>query len=156
MGYLIGDVFAASTRDLMWIACGGALALTALARLWPKLLMLAIHSELAEAEGIDRDRTKAMFVVLLAVVVAVAIKIVGLLLVVAIFIMPATAARTFAATPERMVLLAAAIGVGGALAGLALSVAVDVPGGPAIVLVLAAVAALALTTTGRRAGPTER
>ena len=67
------------------------------------------------------------------------------LLAVAFLIMPAVAARPFAATPERMAVLAATIGVAGVLGGLGLSFWLDVPGGPAIVLVLAALALSSVT-----------
>jgi zinc transport system permease protein len=154
MGYLIGDLFAITTSDLAWIGVGGAVAIGLLAIIWPRLLALAIHEELAIAEGIDHRRTKAVFILLLALVVAMAMKIIGLLLVVAFFIMPAVAARPFSRTPEQMALLAAGIGIAGVLAGFGLSLQLDVPGGPAIVLVLAAMAggslvASAFTTTGR-------
>jgi len=147
MGYLFGDIFAVAADDLVWIAVGGAGVLAVLWRLWQPLLAIAVHDELAAAEGVDRDRIKGIFVLLLAVTVAVAMKIVGILLVIAFLIMPAVAARPFAATPERMAALAATIAAAGVVAGLALSYKLDVPGGPAIVLALAAMAAGALVAS---------
>jgi zinc transport system permease protein len=85
-----------------------------------------------------------MFVIVLALVVAIAIKIVGALLTIAFLIMPAAAARPLARTPERMALLAVVIGLFAVCAGLYLSVAFDTPGGPSIVLVLAALFAVSI------------
>jgi zinc transport system permease protein len=81
---------------------------------------------------------------LLAVTIAVAIKVVGVLLVIAFLIVPAVAARPLAATPERMALSAALVAVAGSTLGLGLSWRLDAPGGPSIVLVLALVATVSL------------
>lgn len=145
MGYLFGDIFAVTRGDLWWIYGGGAVVLAVLAWLWQPLLRLAVHEELAAAEGVPREWVKAAFILLVALTVGIAIKIVGVLLVIAFLVVPAVAARPFAATPERMALLAALIGAASVVAGLGLSVGADAPGGPAIVLVMAAAAGLSLT-----------
>lgn len=144
MSYLFGDIFAVTTTDLYWIYGGGAVVLAVLAWLWQPLLRLAVHEELASAEGVNRDFVKPAFIVLLSLTVAIAIKIVGALLVIAFLIVPAVAARPLAATPERMALLAAAVSVASVLAGLSLSLNVDVPAGPAIVLVMALIAGVSV------------
>jgi zinc transport system permease protein len=152
MGYLFGDIFAVTGEDLWWVYLGGAAVLAALGWLWQPLLAIAVHEELARAEGVKCDRVKAVFVVLLALVIAVAMKIVGILLAIAFLIMPAAAARAFTATPESMAAVAALIAVAGVLAGLGLSFTYDVPGGPAIVVVLALLAGFSISTAlGRRA-----
>lgn len=145
MGFLFGDVFAISREDLVWLFAGGAVALAVVTWLWQPLLRLAIHEELAAAEGVDRDRVRAMFTILLAVMIAVAMKIVGILLVMAFLVVPAVAARPLAGTPERMVALTALIAAGSVLAGLWLSANVDSPGGPSIVIVMSIVAGISLT-----------
>jgi zinc transport system permease protein len=94
---------------------------------------------------------RLVFTLLLAVAIAVAMKIVGILLIIAFLIMPATAARPFSTTPERMMIGAVAVGAVGVMGGLALSYVVDVPGGPAIVAVLSALAFASLAAGGRRA-----
>jgi len=150
MGYLFGDIFAVSASDLAWIWGGGALVLGILAWLWRPLLAIAVHAELAAAEGVEPERTRTIFMALLALAIAIAIKIVGLLLVIAFLIMPAAAARPFSDTPERMAALAAGVAVLGVAAGLALSMTTDTPGGPAIVLVLSAMAFAALGASATR------
>lgn len=144
LGYLFGDIFAVTETDLYWVWGGGALVLAVLWRIWPPLLRLAVHHELAVAEGVPARQVKAVFMLLLAVTIAIAIKIIGALLVIAFLIVPAAAARPFASTPERMALLAAAVAMVGVLFGLELSVRSDAPGGPAIVLVLAILALASL------------
>jgi zinc transport system permease protein len=86
---------------------------------------------------------------LLALTVAVAIKVVGALLITALLIIPAAAARSFARTPEAMAV--AAVGVGGvsALGGLALAFRLDTPVGPSIVVVAIGIFALSQAVRGR-------
>jgi zinc transport system permease protein len=152
MGYLFGDIFAVTPADLAWVGLGGLVVLATLAWLWQPLLSMAVHDELAAAEGIHRERIQAIFVIVLALAIAVAMKVVGILLAVAFLIMPAAAARPLSATPERMAILAAVIAAAGVVGGLALSFRLDVPGGPAIVVVLAAIATLSLlSAVARRA-----
>lgn len=152
MGFLFGDIFSVTVGDLAWVGGGGVVVLGCLAWLWQPLLRIAIHAELAEAEGVPRHRMDAIFMLLLALSIAMAIKVVGVLLAVAFLIMPAVAARPFARTPEAMAILAAGIAAAGVVLGLALSYNFDVPGGPAIVLVLAtaAIAAVLARPLGRQ------
>ena len=150
LGYLFGDIFAVTRGDLVWVFAGGTAVLLAVAWLWQPLLRVAVHDELAAAEGIDAKRLRAMLILMLAVTIAVAMKIVGILLIIAFLIVPAVAARPFSASPERMVLLSALIAAGSVAAGLGISTQLDVPGGPAIVLVMAFAALFSLTASSLR------
>jgi zinc transport system permease protein len=145
MGYLFGDIFAVTNSDLLWIYIGGAAVLVAVAWLWRTLIAVAVHEELAAAEGLNTRRAEAALILILAFTIAVAMKIVGVLLIIAFLIMPAAAARPFASTPETMVAFAALIGIAGACGGLFLSTQWDIAGGPSIVLVLSAIAGFSLT-----------
>jgi zinc transport system permease protein len=144
MGYLFGDIFAVTNVDLWWIWLGGALAVAVVAWLWGPLVSATVHEELARAEGHNTRLADAAFLLILAFTIALAMKVVGILLTIAFLIMPAAAARPFASTPEGMAALGAVIGAGGAVLGLLLSSVYDIPGGPAVVLVLSALALLAL------------
>ena len=135
--FLFGDIFAVSSAELNWIYAGGALALAALIFIWRPLLSLAVHEDLAAAEGAPVERVKLIFVLILALVVAIAIKIVGVLLTIAFLIMPASVARPLSETPEQMAVFAAVFGTLSVALGLFLSVSFDTPGGPSIVVVLA-------------------
>lgn len=137
MAFLFGDIFAVTSADIGWICFGGAAALAVLMFVWRPLLSLSVHEDLAAAEGVQAERVKLLFVLVLALVVAIAIKIVGVLLTIAFLIMPAAAARPVSETPEQMALFAAIFGMLGVALGLFLSVSLDTPGGPSIVLVLA-------------------
>jgi zinc transport system permease protein len=148
MGFLFGDVFAVTTGDIAWIVAGGVAVLGAVALLWQPLLRLAVHEDLAAAEGIERQKVRAAFTILLAITIAVAMKIVGVLLVMAFLVVPAVAARPLAETPERMVLLTALVASTGVVLGLIFSATIDAPGGPSIVIVMSLAAAGSLTAAG--------
>lgn len=143
-GYLFGDIFFVTGADLVviWVGAGGALAL--LGWRWSRLLTATMGRELAHSEGIDPRREMLFQTLALAIVVAVAIKVVGALLIGAMLIIPASAARSFARNPEEMALVAALIGAVSVVAGLALAGAADLQGGPSIVTVAAAIYALSL------------
>ena len=130
--------------SLLGILSHAALAGGLVAALWRTLVAVAVHEELAAAEGFDTQTAEAALVLILAFTIAVAMKIVGVLLIIAFLIMPAAAARPFSATPEAMVGLAALIGAIGSAAGLMLSASIDIPTGPAIVLVLSGFCLVAL------------
>jgi zinc transport system permease protein len=138
MGYLFGDLLAISPGDLAWILGGSALVLLTLLALWRPLLAVTVHEELARVEGLPVAGLRLALMLLIAVVIAVAMKIVGVLLITSLLIIPAAAAQRHARTPEQMALGASLLGglaVGG---GLALSWYQDTPAGPSIVVSAAA------------------
>lgn len=137
MAFLFGDIFAVTPVDLRWVLIGGAVALAALSTVWRPLLALSLHEDLAAAEGMRTEQAKVVFLVILALVVAIAIKIVGVLLTIAFLIIPAAAARPLSETPEQMAVFAAIFGMLSVALGLFLSISIDTPGGPSIVLMLA-------------------
>lgn len=131
--YLFGDILAVSRADIALIWLGGAAVLAALIKLWRPLIAATVNDDLAEAEGLRPKQARVAFMLLLAVIIAIAMKIIGILLIGALLIIPAAAARQFAATPEKMALSAAIIGALAALAGLFASYYADTPSGPSIV-----------------------
>jgi zinc transport system permease protein len=150
MSFLFGDVLAVTSQDLIWVFGGGAMVLAGTLWLWRPLLRLSLHEDLATAEGIDPRLPRALFDMLLAVTIAVSMKIVGVLLVMAFLIVPAVAARPLSSTPERMAIIAAVIAAVSVVAGLTVSLYADAPGGPSIVLAMTAAAMLSLLAAGWR------
>lgn len=117
MAYLFGDILAVSDSDL-YVLFGGAVVLgVVLLWIWRPLLTLTVHAELAQVEGVNVARTRLVFMLLLAVLVALAMKIVGVLLVTSLLIIPAAAARPLSRTPEQMAMLAALCGCLSVLGG---------------------------------------
>jgi zinc transport system permease protein len=144
MAYLFGDILAVTGTDLAIMAAAVAGTLAALAAIWRPLLRLTIHEEIAAVEGVPVVAIRIIFMVLLAVIVAVALKVVGILLVASFLVIPAAAARRFAATPEAMAVIAAALGCVSVALGLAGSVRWDLPAGAAMVVAAALLFVLSL------------
>jgi zinc transport system permease protein len=137
MGYLFGDVLAVGRGDLA-IIWGGALLVAALlwAR-WSRLLTATLEPDLAVAGGIEPRREQFVLTLALAIVVAVAIKVVGALLIASMLIIPAATARPFAHDPEVMAAAATVVAATAILGGLRAAYVFDTPAGPTIVAVAA-------------------
>jgi zinc transport system permease protein len=151
MAYLFGDILSVGRSDLAVIWIGALLVLALLVWRWSALLIATLNPDLAYASGVDPKREQLILTLALAIVVAVAIKVVGVLLIAALLIIPAAAARRFSRTPEAMAVFAAAIGMISAGLGLRLSYVYDTPSGPTIVCVAAALFVLSnLAALGMR------
>ncbi|MEQ8507125.1 MAG: metal ABC transporter permease [Rhodospirillales bacterium] len=148
-GYLFGDILAVGTNDLLLIWGGGAVILAVLVRIWRPLLAATVAPDVAAAEGMNPHRHRLIFMLLLAGVIAIAMKIVGILLITALLIIPAATARRLAATPEAMAGIAAIAGSLAVIGGLWAAMTADTPAGPTIV-VAALVLFLAGTVTWKR------
>ncbi len=133
MGALFGDILAVGWVDIWLIWGGGALACGLLALIWRPLLAATVSPDIARAEGLAPERTRLMFMVLMAVVIAVAMKVVGVLLITALLIIPAATARQWVRGPETMAVAASLTGVVAVILGLMGSMTVDSPSGPSIV-----------------------
>ena len=133
LAYLFGDILAVTPADLMAIWGGGVVVLAALALLWRRLLAITVDEDLARVEGVPVRWVRLGFTLLIAATIALAMKIVGILLVTSLLIIPAATARRFSRSPEVMAGLAALIGAASVIGGLAASLYGDVPTGPAIV-----------------------
>ena len=135
MAYLFGDILAVSRFDIAIIWGGAFLVIALIAWRWAPLLITTLNEELAYASGLNPNREKLILTLSLGVTVAVAIKVVGALLIVAMLVIPAAASRNLARTPETMVTIAGIIGAISALVGLKAAYIFDTPAGPSIVCV---------------------
>ncbi len=146
---LFGDILAVSRIDLAVIWVGAAVALGVLWWIWRPLLAATVSADLATVARLRPERARLVFGILVAAVIAAAIKIVGVLLIVALLVIPAASVRRFASSPERMAAGAAAVGIVAVLGGLFASARFDTPAGPSIVVTALA---LFMVTRIRRPG----
>lgn len=137
--FLFGDILTVGREDIAMIGVVVAIGLGLLWRSWHGLVLSTLEPNLAAVEGYRVMRLNYMLVAILAATVAVAIKIVGVLLITALLIMPAAAARPLAKSPASMACIAALCSMGSIALGLAASVALDVPSGAMIVLAAMAI-----------------
>ena len=133
MGFLFGDILAVTTFDIAIIWTGGLCVLIVLMTFWKSLFAATVNLELAQAEGMKPEQANIIFMLLLAAVIAITMKIVGVLLITSMLIFPAAIARRFASGPEQMAILSAMIGIIAVFGGLFASLQWDTPAGPSIV-----------------------
>lgn len=131
--WLFGDILAVGWREiaLIWAVVAG-IGLIIL-RSWGGLLTAILSEDMAVAAGLRPARLRILLMLCLAAFIAMGIKVVGALLVSAMLVLPASAARFVTRTPEAMAAIGAAIAAGGVGAGLAASWWADTPAGPSIV-----------------------
>jgi zinc transport system permease protein len=152
LSYLFGSILTVSWEGLIAIAAVGVVVTAVLARHGRAMVFAAFDPDGAHAAGIDVARLLTTFHVLLALAVIASISVVGIVLVNALLVIPAATAKLLASSLRRMFVLAPVIGLSSVLAGLIVSYRLDLPSGPAIV-VLAGLALLLAwgSAAGRRA-----
>lgn len=137
MAYLFGDLLSMEAGDLPWLLAGSTAVLGLLGWQWRNLVLASINEEMAAVDGVPVQRLRLLLLALLALVVTAAMKVVGVLLITALLVIPAAAARRLSRTPEQMAVLASLTGMLAVCAGLGSSLQWDLPLGPAIVVAAA-------------------
>jgi zinc transport system permease protein len=147
---LFGDILGISWHDLTVIALLLLAAITYLALSLRAQVLLTLSDDLAGAFGVRAQGHRLAFIVLLAVVVAVSIKAVGVLLISAFVVIPACAGRLLSRRFPVYMLVSSAMGGSCALLGLLGSGFTNLPSGPCVVIVQFAGFVLALALSRAR------
>ena len=134
MGLLFGDILAVNVNDLLVIWIGGVLILIILKLIWKPLFASTVNYELAEAEGLNPERAKAIFTLLMAAIIAISIKMIGLLLITGMLIIPAAMARNVSNSPKGMIIFSVIGGLLSVFLGLFSSLNFNTPSGPSIIV----------------------
>ena len=142
---LFGDLLATTRADLLSLLVTTALLLAILLHHWRAFVAVSVSREIAQAEGIEVRRVQFLMYLMIALLVAVMMKVMGVLLIAAMLVIPTTSARLFSRSPEQMVAVSALYGLGALAGGIAGSFHFDFQTGPAIVV---SATALLLITLG--------
>lgn len=134
MSYLFGDLLAVNQSDLALMYGSVLLILIVFSRIMSPLISISVSEELARVDGVAVEKVRFIFMILLALVIAVALKVVGILLITALLIIPAATARLYSKSPRQMVLLSVLVSVLAVVLGIYVSLGWDFPTGPAIVV----------------------
>lgn len=144
LGFLFGDILAISSSDL-WVTGILALAVTTLVALATKpLVQIAFQEDLARVVGVPVKWYEYLFILVLALVVSLGIKVAGVILVGPLLIIPAAAAKNVARDFRGMTVLALGFGLFSGVGGLLFSYGFDTAAGPTIILVAAVIFLLTL------------
>lgn len=137
MSYLFGDLLAVNQTDVMLMFVSAFVILLVFSQILSPLISMSVNEDLARIDGIAVEKVRFVFMILLALVIAVALKVVGILLITALLIIPAANARLFSKSPRQMVFVSVLLAVAAVLLGLYSSLNWDLPAGPAIVIAAA-------------------
>lgn len=135
MSYLFGDILSIAEKDIYVVVGLGLVVMFLLKRYWRPLLSSTVNEELARVEGVNTRSVELLFVLLLACVIALGMRIVGILLIISMLIIPPATARSLVSTPRQMAVVSSMVGVLDVWLGLAIAWQLDLPAGPAIVAV---------------------
>ena len=144
LAYLFGDLLTATPTDIVTITLVASLVLALVMTFWRSLIAITVHEELARVEGVKVEAVRMLLMLAMALVIAIAMKVVGVLLITALLIIPAAAARRLTQTPEQMAGVASLLGLIAVSGGLASSFFWDTPAGPSVVLSASGIFALTL------------
>jgi zinc transport system permease protein len=131
---LFGDVLTVSSRDVATVWIGATLVLAVIIYLWRDLIAISVHEDLARAEGVNVPWVELAFMLTMAAMTAFAMKIVGLLLITALTVIPAAAARRISSSPEVMAMWSSVFAALAVIAGLMMSATWGTIAGPSVVL----------------------
>ena len=135
MGLLFGDILSVNFTDVLFVWIGGGVVLTTLILIWRPLFAGTVNLELAKAEGLNPELATTIFTLLIASVIAISIKIVGILLITGLLIIPAAASRNLSSTPIQMAIISSIIGVCSVVIGLQTSMIWNTSTGPTILVI---------------------
>jgi len=132
MGLLFGDILSVNFQDILIIWIGGCVVLILLILIWRPLFAGTVNLEIAKAEGLNPELANTIFTLLIAAVIAISIKIVGILLITGLLIIPAAASRNLSSTPIQMAIISSIIGLLSVVMGLFSSITWNTSTGPTI------------------------
>jgi zinc transport system permease protein len=144
---LFGDLLATTSADLLNLLLTTVLLLVLLLRHWRAFVAVSVSREIAQAEGIEVRRIQFLMYIMIALLVAVMMKVMGVLLIAAMLVIPTTSARLFSRSPEQMVYISGLYGLFALGGGITSSFHFDWQTGPAIVVSATVLLLLTLAVT---------
>lgn len=134
MGLLFGDILAVTIEDIFIIWFGGLIILGILFFIWKSLFAATVSYDLAAAEGMKPDVSNFIFTILLAGVIAISIKMIGVLLITGLLLIPAAMARNISNNPLQMIIFSVLGGILSVIIGLFSSLEFNTASGPSIIV----------------------
>jgi len=131
---LFGDLLAVTLTDLGMIFITSLVLVILLLQHWRSFVAISVSREIAQAEGIQVRKVQLLMYLMIALLVAVMMKVMGVLLIAAMLVIPTSSARVLSGSPERMVIFSAVYGMLALAGGIFSSFRFDWQAGPSIVL----------------------
>ena len=135
MGLLFGDILAVTRLDIFIVWVLGGIFICILFSIWKSLLAGTVNRDIAFSENMSPRRSELIYMILLSGIIAISIKIIGILLITGLLIIPAAMARNLANSPIQMVIISMCAGVISVVAGLFSSLSLNTASGPSILFI---------------------
>ena len=148
LAILWGSLFALRPRDAAVVAAFAGLTVGFVALLFPRLRALLFSEEIAFSTGMNTTLLRSGVLLLIGLTVALAVRLVGALLLDSLLLLPAIVATYRARSTRGLFLIASGVGTAAAAGGFALALALDIPAGSAVAVVAAAILGLGFLTRG--------
>lgn len=155
-GLLTGQIVAVDDPQLGWMAAVTVAVVIVLALIWRPLTFDSLDPEVAVARGVPSRTLSLVFMVLLGLSVAVAVHVIGALLVLALLVTPAAAALRVSSNPVLVPVLSVAFGVVSAVGGILLALGGSLPVSPYITTISFLIYVVCRVVSWRRTGQTRR
>jgi zinc transport system permease protein len=150
MSYLFGNILMVPREDLIFMAAMDAAIVLIVALFYKQFLAIAFDEEYTRLQGVPVDALYLLLLCMVAVTVVLLIQVVGLILVIALLVLPAAIASQHVDSLGRMMVLATLLGVFFTGGGMALSYGPDLPAGATIILLAGGVYLMSTVATGFR------
>ncbi len=136
MGFLFGDILTVKVTDLIWLAGTAIVCVVAVILFYQAIVTVAFDPDFAKVSGLPAQAIKYISSVLVSIAIVLSIKVMGIILVLSLFTIPAAAANLFARSLNKVMIGAVLIGVIGSLSGLLIAYFLDLPSGATIIFTL--------------------
>ena len=149
MGLLFGDILAVTKFDILIVWVFGGFFIFILHIIWKSLLAGTVNRDIASSENMSPRRSELIYMILLSGLIAISIKIIGILLITGLLIIPAAMARNISNSPIQMILISIIVGVTSIVGGLFSSLTFNTASGPSILVIALIFFILSLTPLKR-------
>ena len=139
MSYLFGNILLISRSDILFVLVLDILVVSVVAVFYNVFLAVCFDDEFAGLRGVATHWFYLLLLCLTALTIVLLVRIVGIVMVIALLTLPAAIAGNFAANVRQMMILATLFCVFFIVSGLAASYSLDLPSGPVIIVIAAAV-----------------
>ena len=136
MGFLFGDILTVKVSDLLWLSGIGLICILLIKLFYPVILSVAFDSEFASVSKMPVQTIKYVSAIIVAISIVLSIKVMGIILVLSLFTIPASAANLFAKDLKKMMYFSVLISVIGSVTGLLVAYYLDLPSGATIIFTL--------------------
>ena len=137
--YLVGDILSITDTEILYVFIIAIVVLVFWYFTFNKLHLISINSTLARSKGIKKKKIDNIFAVLIAIVVMISIRWIGILLINSLLILPAASSRNIAKNMRSYHLYAVLFSLFSGITGLIASYYFNIPTGPMIVIISGAI-----------------